>query len=63
MTATKHKSKVKNGKYDFLFDCREAGWGDLPDWNDGKLVRSSFGESTAEETKTTHCFTYRKMIV
>ncbi|KAJ8433087.1 hypothetical protein Cgig2_014135 [Carnegiea gigantea] len=38
MTAIEKKSKLKYWKYDFLFVCRESGWSDVPDWNEGKLI-------------------------
>ena len=49
MTAIEKKSKVRYWKYDFLFLRRTSGWGDVPDWNEGKLVRNPFREPTAEE--------------
>ncbi|KAJ8419343.1 hypothetical protein Cgig2_003520 [Carnegiea gigantea] len=52
MTAMEKKSKLKYWKYDFLFLRRESGWGDVPDWNEGKPIRQPFGEPTAEERQT-----------
>jgi len=58
MTAIEKKSKLKYWKYDFLFLHRELGLGDVPHWNKGKPVRSTFGEPTAEERRTTHYFVF-----
>ncbi|KAJ8428571.1 LOW QUALITY PROTEIN: hypothetical protein Cgig2_021629 [Carnegiea gigantea] len=49
MTAIEKKSKLKYWKYDFLFLRQASGWGDVPDWNEGKPVRQPFREPTAEE--------------
>ena len=55
---------LKYWKYDFLFLCRESGWGDIPYLNEGTPVRSPFGKPTAEEWSTTRYFisTYAKTI-
>ena len=58
MMAIEKKPKVKHGKYDFFFLRRESGWGDVPDWNEGKAVRNSIGAPIAEDKKTTHYFHY-----
>ncbi|KAJ8426754.1 hypothetical protein Cgig2_029423 [Carnegiea gigantea] len=58
ITAIEKKSKVKHWKYDFLFVHRESGWGDVPDWNEGKPMRNPFGEPTAEERKTARYFQF-----
>ena len=58
MTVIEKKSKVKHWKYDFLFVHRESGWGNTPDWNEGKPIRNPFGAPTVEEKKTTRCFHY-----
>jgi len=58
MAAIKKKSKVKNWKYYFLFIRRDAGWGVLPHWKDGKPVRNPFGEPIEDKSKTTCYFHY-----
>jgi len=58
MTAIEKKSKVKHWKYDFLFVRRESGWGNIPDWNEGKPVKNPFGEPMAEERKTARYFQF-----
>ncbi|KAJ8442013.1 LOW QUALITY PROTEIN: hypothetical protein Cgig2_033777 [Carnegiea gigantea] len=49
MTAIEKKSKVKYRKYNFLFLHREPGWGDVPNWDEGKPVWNPFGEHTVDE--------------
>ena len=58
ITAIKKKSKVKYWKYDFLFLHQESGWGDVPDWNEGKPARNPFGEPTAEERRIARYFQF-----
>ena len=58
MTTIEKNSKLKYWKYDFLFLHRESGWGDVPDWNEGKRVRSPFGKPTAEERRTARYFMF-----
>jgi len=36
MTTIQKKSKLKYWKNDFHLLYRESGWGDVPDWNEGK---------------------------
>jgi len=56
MMAIEKKSNVKYKRYNFLFVHRESSWGNVPGWNEGKLVRKPFREPTAEERKTAHYF-------
>ena len=35
-----------------------SGWGNIPDWNEGKLIRKPFRAATAEEKKTARYFYY-----
>jgi len=58
MTAIEKKSKVKHWIYDFLFVRRESGWGNVPDWTEGKPVMNPFGKPTAEERKTACYFQF-----
>ncbi|KAJ8434745.1 hypothetical protein Cgig2_001948 [Carnegiea gigantea] len=58
MTAIEKKSKVKHLKYDFLFLRRESGWGDVPDWNEGKPMRNPFREPTVNEQRTVRYFQF-----
>ena len=32
------------------------GWGDLPDWNDGKLLQNPYGEPTDAKKRTARYF-------
>ena len=58
MTSIEKKSKAKHWNYDFLFVHRESGWGNIPDWNEGKPIRNPFGAPTAEDKKTVRYFHY-----
>ena len=58
MKAIEKKSKVKHWKYDWFCICPKSGWGNIPDWNEGKLVRNPFGEPTTEERKTARYFQF-----
>jgi len=58
MTAIEKKSTLKNWKYDFLFMHRTTSWANLPNWNDGKMVRNLFREPTSEEREAAHYFQY-----
>lgn len=58
MSAIEKKSKVKNWKYNFLFVCREDGWGDVPDWNDEKPCKEAIGIPSPEEKVTAEYFRY-----
>ncbi|KAJ8444805.1 hypothetical protein Cgig2_014994 [Carnegiea gigantea] len=58
MMAIEKKLKVKHWKYDFLFVCRDVGWGDLLRWNEEKRVRNPLGESSDEEQKMARYFLY-----
>jgi len=58
MTAIEKKLKAKHWKYDFPFLHRESGWGDVPDWNEEKLVRNPFGEPSANEQRISRYFQF-----
>ncbi|KAJ8428264.1 hypothetical protein Cgig2_000326 [Carnegiea gigantea] len=58
MTAIEKKSKVKHWKYGFLFIRWELGWGNIPDWNEGKPIKNPFRAPTAKEKKTAYYFLY-----
>jgi len=58
VTAIEKKSKVKHWNYNFLFVCRESGWGNIPNWNEGKPIRNPFGEPTTVEKNTICYFHY-----
>lgn len=58
MMAIKKKSKVKHWKYDIIFVHWESAWANIPDWNEGKPIRNTFGAPMAEEKKTACYFHY-----
>ncbi|KAJ8434783.1 hypothetical protein Cgig2_033733 [Carnegiea gigantea] len=52
LTAIEKNSK----KYNFLLVHREAGWGDHPNWNEGKPVRNPYRELTEAKKRAARYF-------